>query len=186
MLLHIIDVSDSEGRNPVEDFNIINAELKKYSKRLSKKKQIIVANKIDIIQSGKSYLELEKLAKKMNLEIFKISAVTGKGLEELFLHVSNILGTLPKEEFEESEERKIYTLEEEKKGFNIRLENGIYIVEGPIIEKILGRTNIEDNESLYYFQKSIKFLGIEDALKEKGIKEGDTVRFVDWEMEWFD
>lgn len=187
LLLHVIDVSGLEGRNPVEDYKIINKELKKYSEKLSKRKQIIVANKVDIMQNEENYLNLEKLAKQNNLEIFKISAATGNGLKELFIHVSKILKTLPKEELEEIEERKVYTLnEEEKEPFTIRIENGIYIVEGKAIEKIMSRANLEDNESLYYFQKSIRFLGVEERLKKMGIKEGDTVKFIDWEMEWYD
>lgn len=186
LLLHVIDVSGLEGRNPVEDFNIINKELKKYSDKLSKRKQIIVANKIDVMQNEELYLQLEKLAKQKDLEIFKISAATGQGLKELFTHVSEILKNLPEEDLEEFEEKKVYTLKEEEQGFNIKIEDGIYIVEGPAIEKILARANLEDNESLYYFQKSIRFLGVEEALKSKGIKEGDTVKFIDWEMEWFD
>ncbi len=186
LLLHIIDVSGIEGRNPVEDYYTINKELEKYSERLSKRKQIIVANKIDAMQDENLLKDLEKLAKENNLELFKISAATGEGLKELFTHVSKVLKTLPKEELEEIEEKKVYTLEEEDEGFTINVENGVYVVEGPAIEKILRRANLEDNESLYYFQKSIRFLGIEDALKEKGIKEGDTVKFIDWEMEWYD
>ena len=186
LLLHVIDVSGQEGRNPVNDYYTINKELEKYSKKLSKRKQIIVANKIDAMQDENLYLELEKLAKENNIEIFKISAATGEGLKKLFAYVSNVLKTLPKEELEGLEEKKIYTLEDEEEGFTITLENGVYVVEGPLIEKILRRANLEDNESLYYFQKSIRFLGIEDALKAKGIKEGDTVKFGDWEMEWYD
>lgn len=186
LLLHVIDVSGLEGRNPVEDFNIINKELKKYSEKLSKRKQIIVANKIDVMQNEELYNQLEKLAKQKDLEIFKISAATGQGLKELFIHVSEILKNLTEEDLEEVEDKKVYTLKEEEQGFNIKIEDGIYIVEGPAIEKILARANLEDNESLYYFQKSIRFLGVEEALKNKGIKEGDTVKFIDWEMEWFD
>ena len=186
LLLHIIDVSGSEGRNPVEDFKTINRELKKYSEKLSKRKQIIVANKFDVAQDEELYNELEKLAKEKNIEIFKISAATGAGLKELFAYVSEILKTLPKEELEEVKDKVIYTLKEEEEGFDIRIENGIYVVDGPSVEKIMRRANLEDNESLYYFQKSIRFLGIEQALKAKGIKEGDTVKFIDWEMEWFD
>ena len=171
LLLHVIDVSGSEGRNPVDDFNTINKELKKYSEKLSTRKQIIVANKIDAMQDETLYEQLEKLAKEKNIEIFKISAATGEGLKELFTHVSKVLKDLPKKEEE---------------GFNVRIENGVYIVDGPAIEKILRRANLEDNESLYYFQKSIRFLGVEDRLKQMGIKEGDTVKFMDWEMEWFD
>ena len=126
------------------------------------------------------------LAKEKNIEIFKISAATGTGLKELFAYVSKILKELPKEEIEEAEEKKVYTLKDEEEGFTIKIEDGIYIVEGPALEKIMSRANLEDNESLYYFQKSIRFLGIEDALKAKGIKEGDTVKFIDWEMEWYD
>ena len=186
LLLHVIDASASEGRNPVEDFKIINKELKKYSEKLSQRKQIIVANKIDVMQDENLYNELEKLAKDNNMEIFKISAATNQGLKELFTHVSKILTTLPKEEIEEGEEKKVYTLKEEREGFEVRKENGEYIVEGPAIEKIMSRANLEDNESLYYFQKSIRFLGVEERLKQMGIKEGDTVRFIDWEMEWYD
>ena len=186
LLLHVIDVSGSEGRNPVEDFKVINKELKKYSEKLSTRKQIIVANKADVMQDEKLYFDLEKLAKENNMEIFKISAVTGEGLKELFTHVSKILKTLPKEELEETEEKVVYTLNEEEQGFDVRKEDGMYIVDGPAIEKIMSRANLEDNESLYYFQKSIRFLGVEDRLKAMGVKEGDTVKFLDWEMEWFD
>ena len=186
LLLHVIDASGSEGRNPVEDFNTINTELKKYSEKLSERKQIIVANKADVIQDEELYKELEKLAKENNIEIFKISAVTGEGLKELFAYVSKILKTLPKEELEETEEKKVYTLKEEAEGFDVRKEDGMYVVDGPAIQKIMSRANLEDNESLYYFQKSIRFLGVEDKLKEMGIQEGDTVKFIDWEMEWYD
>ena len=186
LLLHVIDASSSEGRNPVEDFNTINTELKKYSEKLSERKQIIVANKADVIQDEELYKDLEKLAKENNIEIFKISAVTGEGLKELFAYVSKILKTLPKEELEEAEEKKVYTLKEEAEGFDVRKEDGMYIVDGPAIQKIMSRANLEDNESLYYFQKSIRFLGVEDKLKEMGIQEGDTVKFIDWEMEWYD
>ena len=97
LLLHVIDVSGSEGRNPIEDFKVINKELKKYSEKLSARKQILVANKVDAMQDEKLYSDLENLAKENGMEIFKISAVTGEGLKELFAHVSEILKTLPKE-----------------------------------------------------------------------------------------
>ena len=186
LLLHVIDVSGSEGRNPVEDFNTINKELKKYSEKLSTRKQIIVANKIDAMQDKNLYKQLEKLAKEKNIEIFKISAATGEGLKELFMHVSKVLKGLPKEDVEEAEEKKVYILKKEEEGFSVRIENGVYVVEGPAVEKILRRANLEDNESLYYFQKSIRFLGVEDKLRQMGVKEGDTVKFMDWEMEWYD
>ena len=96
LLLHVIDVSGSEGRNPLEDFKIINSELKKYSEKLSKRKQIIVANKIDSMQDENLYKELYDFAQKEKIEIFKISAVTGEGIRELLNRVSKVLKELPK------------------------------------------------------------------------------------------
>lgn len=185
LLLHIIDVSGTNNRSPVEDYFAINKELKKYSEKLSTRKQIIVANKIDVMQDDSGYKELEKLAKENNIEIYKISAATGQGLKELINRVAEVLKELPKEEIIEQSEKVVYTLKEEKDSFNVRIENGIYIVDGPAIEKLLGKVNMEDNESLYYFQKQIKAMGVEDRLKQLGIKEGDTVKFVIWEFEWY-
>ena len=184
LLLHVIDISGSENRKPVEDFKIINEELKKYSEKLSKRKQIIVANKIDSMQDETLYQELEELAKKENLEIFKVSAATGEGLKQLFTRVSEVLKTLPKENIIEDNGETLYTLKEEK-GFDIVVENGEYIVKGPDIDRLMRRVNLEDNESLYFFQKMLNNLGIEEALKKAGIQEGDTVKFNEWEMEWY-
>lgn len=186
LLLHVIDCSGSEGRNPVEDFDIINKELKNYSDKLAKRKQIIVANKADVIQDESGYKALEKMAKEKNIEIFKISAVTGEGVKELFQHVSQVLKTLPKEDLIEIEEKKVYTLKENEKEFSIEVLNGEFIVTGPAIERLMGRINIGDNESMAYFERNLNDLGINDALREKGVKEGDTVKFLDWEFEWFD
>ena len=186
LLLHFIDVSGSEGRNPVKDFEIINEELKKYSEKLSQRKQIIVANKIDAMTDETLYQELEKLAKEKQLEIYPISAATGKGVKELLAHVSAVLKTLPKEELYEVEEnKKIYALEEEEE-ITIQKEDGIWIVDGPAVQKLMRRVNLEDNESMYYFQKCLEELGVNQKLKEAGVQEGDTVRVVDWELEWYD
>ena len=185
LLLHVIDVSGSEGRNPVEDFNIINSELKKYSEKLAKRKQIIVANKIDSMQDENLYRDLEKMAKEKNIEIFKISAVTGEGLENLLKRVSDVLKTLPKEDVVEIVDKKLYTLEDEEE-FTIKREDGMFIVDGPGVQKIMRRVNLEDNESMYYFQKCLEELGVNKALKKAGVKEGDTVKVVDWELEWYD
>ncbi len=185
LLLHVIDVSGQEGRNPVEDFNTINAELKKYSEKLANRKQIIVANKIDSMQDETLYQELEKMAKEKQIEIFKISAVTGEGIDTLLQHVANVLKTLPKEDVVEvTGGRKLYTLKEES-AFTITKEDGIFVVDGPGVQKIMRRVNLEDNESYYYFQKCLDELGVNQALKEAGVKEGDTVKVVDWELEWY-
>ena len=186
LLLHVIDVSGIEGRNPVEDFNIINNELKSYSEKLSTRTQIIVASKADLIQDEEQYNELEKLAQEKNMKIFKISSVTGEGVKELLDYVSKTLKTLPKEDLIEIEEiKKVYTLEE-KEEFTINRENGMWIVEGPGVERIMRRVNLDDNESMHYFHKSLDRLGVNQALKKAGVKDGDTVSIDGWELEWYD
>ena len=186
LLLHIIDVSGMEGRNPVEDFYAINAELKKYSEKLAARKQIIVANKIDSMQDESLYKKLEELAKKEGLEIYKISAATKQGVDELMDVVAKELKELPKEELIDYEDRKVYTLEEEKEGFEIKREKDMWVVDGPSVQRLMSRVNLEDNESMYYFQKNLDALGVNAALKKAGVKEGDTVRVVDWDLEWYD
>ena len=185
LLLHVIDVSGSEGRNPVEDFYKINEELRKYSEKLSKRKQIIVANKIDVLQDENLYVELEKVAKEHNMEIFKISAATNKGISELIKYVSQVLKTLPKEELIDIVDKKVYTLEEQE-GYKITKEEGMFVIKGEAVERVMRRVNIADNESLYYFQKSLDELGVNQKLKEMGVKEGDIVKIADYELEWED
>ena len=186
LLLHFLDVSGQEGRNPVEDFYAINEELKKYSEKLSTRKQIIVANKIDVIQDEKLLEEVEKLAKKEGLELYKISGATKQGVQELIDHVSEVLKTLPKEDLIEIEDKIVYTLEDEKQQWEIKKQDEVFIVTGKAVERLMGRINIEDNESMYYLQKSLRNMGIEEQLKEMGICEGDTVIIAGWEMEWYE
>lgn len=186
LLLHVIDVSGIEGRNPVEDFKTINEELKKYSEKLSKRKQIIVANKIDIMQDESLLNDLEKMAKENNIEIFKISGVTGEGIKELLNRVTEVLKVLPKEDLVDVEDiKKVYTLKDEDE-FTITKDKDMYIVDGPAVQRIMRKVNLEDNESMYYFQKCLRELGVNEKLKEAGVKEGDTVKVVDWELEWYD
>ena len=186
LLLHFLDVSGSEGRNPVDDFKVINEELKKYSEKLAKRKQVIVANKVDIMQDNSLYEEVEKMAKDNNLELFKISAATGEGIKELMQRISELLKELPKEELiEPSEERVIYTLKEDDEQFKVEVIDGEYVISGPAVERLMGRVNIQDNESMHYFQKQLTELGIEAKLKAMGIKEGDSVKILEWEFEWY-
>ena len=184
LLLHFLDVSGQEGRNPVEDFYAINKELKKYSEKLSTRKQIIVANKIDVMQDDTLLKEVEKLSKKEEMEMFKISAVTKDGVEELIDYVTKILKTLPKEDLIEIEDKIVYTLEDKKDEWKIEKVDGVFKVTGKAIQRLMGRVNIEDNESIYYLQKSLKNMGVDDKLKEMGVCEGDTVILDDWELEW--
>ena len=186
LLLHVVDVAGTEGRNPVEDFYTINKELEKYSKKLATRKQIIVANKIDSMQDESLYNELENVAKENNMEIFKVSAATGQGMKELMIEVSKILKTLPKEDLvEEKEAKKVYKLEEEQP-FTIVKEDDMYVVDGSAIRELMRKVNMEDNESLYYFQKNLDILGINSALKKAGVKDGDTVKVYDYILEWED
>ena len=188
LLLHVLDVAGTEGWNPVDDINKINEELKKYSEKLATRKQIIVANKIDSMQDDENYKALEKLAKENGMEIYKISAVTGEGLNELFNHVAKTIKTLPKEEIVELEDRIVYTLDEdEEEQFKIEMiKPGEFIVTGPAAQRLMGRVNIGDNESYAYMEKMLKKIGITQALKDKGVKEGDTVKILEWEFEWYE
>ena len=185
LLLHFIDVSGLEGRNPVDDFYVIQKELEKYNEKLSKRKQIIVATKADIIQDDTLYNELEKLAKKENMELFKISAASGQGVKELMNHISEILKDLPKDDLIEVDEKVLYTLNKEEDDFEIEVKGREYIVSGPAAERIMRRVNIQDRESMHYLQKCLENTGIFNELREKGIKEGDTVKILDWEFEWY-
>ena len=120
------------------------------------------------------------------MELYKISAATKQGVEELIDHVTEVLKTLPKEELIEIEDRKVYTLEEKEDAWSIKVEDGVFIVSGRAVQRLMGRVNIEDNESLYYLQKCLKNMGIDDKLKELGVCEGDTVILDDWELEWYE
>ncbi len=189
LLLHFIDVSGSEGRRPVEDYKTINTELKKYSKKLAKRTQIIVATKIDAMTDDTGYKELEKLAKTNKQKIFKISSVTGEGIDDLMKYVSETLKTLPKEdliEIKQSDTEKIYKLDGNKDKFEISKDGKKFVVKGEAVESVLRRVNIEDYESLYYLHKKLNELGLDVALKKAGIHDGDTVKIGGYEMEWED
>ena len=186
LLLHFIDVSGIEGRNPVDDYYKVNEELKKYSEKLSKRTQIVVANKIDSMQDPKLYDDLEKVAKEHNQKIFKISGATGEGVEELMNYVSKTLKTLPKENLIEIKEKeKVYTLKDEN-SFTITREKGAFVVKGEKVDKIMRSVNIGDYESLFYLHRKLDEIGLNQALKKQGIKDGDIVKIGDYEMEWED
>lgn len=185
LLLHFVDVSDLAQSNPEESYYTINKELERYSKKLAKKKQIIVATKADSMQDDTNYKELEKIANKENAKIFKISSATGEGVKELITYVSEELKNLPKEELV-TEEKLVYTLKENKDDFEITRQGGEFFVTGPAVERLMGRVNIQDRESMHYFHKQLNELGIDSKLKEMGVKEGDRVRILDWYFDWED
>ena len=185
LLLHVIDVSGMDGRNPKDDFRIINEELKKYSEKLSERKQIIVASKADIVNE-ELYEELKELAKEKNMEIFKISSSTGEGVKELLDYVSKTLKTLPKEELYETEEKMVYTLDNKEDEFEVIRNQNEFEVKGEAVERLIRRINIDDNESMYYLHKNLVNLGVEAELKKNGIKEGDIVKISNYEFEWYE
>lgn len=184
LLIHVIDVAGTEGRDPVEDFYKINNELASYSEKLSKKLQVIAANKVDVMQDEENYKKLEKVAKQKGYEIFKISAVTGDGLNELFNRVAELLKEIPKQELEEVDKTVYYNYEDENEGWRITRENNTFIIDGKEIENVMRRINFSDYESLAYFHSTLKKMGIEAELKRRGIKEGDIVKIFDLEFQY--
>ncbi len=184
LLIHVIDISGSEGRDPIQDFYKINNELAEYSEKLSKKMQVIAANKSDIMPNDENYNRLLKIARQKGYEVFKISAVTGEGLKELFYRVSELLNEIPKQEIEEVDKTVYYNYEEENSGWRIRRENDTFIIDGKEIENVMRRINFSDYESLAYFQIMLKKMGIDAELKRRGIKEGNIVKIFDFEFEY--
>jgi GTPase len=184
ILIHVIDVAGTEGRDPVEDFYKINSELASYSEKLASKLQVVAANKIDVMQDEENYNKLAKIAKQKGYEIYKISAVTGEGLSELFNRVAELLKDIPKQELEEVDKTVYYNYEDEDEGWRITRENNTFIIEGKEIETVMRRVNFSDYESLAYFQKTLKKMGVDAELKRRGIKEGDIVKIFDWEFQY--
>ena len=185
MLIHIVDIAGSEGRDPKEDFDKINNELIKYSKNVSEKPQIVVGNKIDLIYDEKQIEDFKKYIEDAGYNFFVMSAATGKGTKEVLSEAARILSELPDYEpeyemfdFENEEEapdyREIYTYIDD--------ESGAFVIEGKQLYKIFDSTNFNDMESLRYFYKYIRDHGAIDELKEIGLKDGDTVRIKDYEF----
>ncbi|SES74517.1 GTP-binding protein [Natronincola peptidivorans] len=189
LLIHVIDVAALEGRSPLEDFTKINDELKLYSPKLADKPQIIAANKTDIPESLEKFEVLKEKIIEMGMEIFAVSAATNNGLEELFTYVSKKLKEVEENYHEEDieVEEKLYKYQnEEKNQFTVGKENDIFIIEGKFIERLIHSTNLDNMDSLSYFQKVLKKRGIIDELKALGIKDGDIVKIDDVEFEYYD
>lgn len=184
LLIHVVDMSGSEGRDPIKDFEVINEELKEYNPKLAEKQQIVAANKTDIPEAEeKLKLFTEKIGG-MGYRIFPISAATNSGLRELMFYAGEKLKEIPDTILtEKTDEEVIYTAEEEKP-FEIHRENEKFVVEGKWVRKLVGSTNFGSYESLQYFQRAIKRKGVVDALEEMGINEGDTVKMYDIEFDY--
>ncbi len=181
VLIHMVDAASTEGRDPIEDIYAINKELKAYNEEIAGRPQVIAANKVDVL--GEDTEPIERLKKKFEpqgIRVFPISAVAGQGLKELLYYVKELLDAAPQEaivfepEYFPGEELVYvnlpYTVVKSEE------EEGVYIVEGPRIEKMLGYTNLDSEKGFAFFQKFLKDTGILDELEKAGIQEGDTVR----------
>ena len=187
VLLHVVDVASTEGRNPLEDMEKIRLELEKYSSVLIEKPQLIAANKMDAAYDDTYLQEIKEVYEPLGIKVFPISAVSGQGIEDLLREIYNILQTLPKEVTEYESEIDINLIEEEKEPIDIYIdEDGVYVVEGKQIDKMLGYTNLETEKGFAFFQNYIEEEGINTKLKELGITEGDTVRVGYLEFEYLE
>ncbi len=183
LLLHVIDISGSEERDPIDDYHTINNELKKFSERLAAKKQIVVANKIDVLQDKENLQRLKEICKKDKVQVIEISAVTQQNLGELVEVVSKTLKEIPKEEiiFVEDLYEEI-TLEEDT--YKIEKVQDGFKISGKPIERLMKRVNMYDIESRQYMQRTLIKMGIIKDLRERGIEGGDTVDIVGYKFEY--
>lgn len=176
LLIHVVDISGLEGRDPVEDIRLINEELEKYSLDLSDRPQIIAANKSDCIDEEMVDIKaFEDFVAENGWELMYVSAVTGKNLDALMTRAQTILDSLPPMITYESEYIPEPETAPDSYDITITNVNGIYVVEGEWLENLMGNINFDDRESLMYFQRVLKNSGVIDALVEKGVKDGDTV-----------
>lgn len=184
LLVHVVDAAGSEGRDPIDDFEIINKELAKFDPELAKRPQIVAANKIDLA-TDEQLERLEKYFTEKGYEYHTMCAPITEGTDALISAVWNKLQTLPPIKKYEAENIPLEMFEKQNdKGFSIRVEDDIYFVEAPWLLKILQRTDLDDYESLQYFQRILISSGIIDALRERGINEGDTVSIYDLEFDF--
>lgn len=184
LLIHIVDLSGSEDRDPVEDFLKINEELKKYSVKLWDRPQIVAANKCDMVFDDEVYLNFKKKMNELGYKyVFKISAATRQGVDELIKEAARQLSTIPVEELPISAEERF--IEEEKRfTYNIKREDGVFVVEGSFVDRLLDSVNVNEPDSLVYFHKVLRNKGVIDDLIKHGIQDGDTVRLNDFEFEF--
>lgn len=186
LILHVLDIAGSEERDPLEDFQIIQEELRQYSQELANRPVIVVANKMDIPGADEN---LERLKDMLEGEykIFPVSAATGEGLKELVYAVAQALPEAPAPEiFVRQEEQHKVTQAEAPHRFDLTKEEDVFIVSGKEIERHVKMTLFESEEGLYRFQNILKVMGIDDALRAEGIKEGDKVQIAGLEFEWQD
>lgn len=185
MLIHVVDVSGSEGRDPIEDFKRINEELFKFNPELTKLPQIVAGNKIDIA-TDEQLCEFKNFVEKQGLMYFPIIAPIAEGTNELINATATMLYNLPPiKRFQASEVPLDFLVSKKPdRSFEITVNDGVFFVEAPWLVKIMSKIDYEDYESLQYFQRVLESSGINDALEQKGINQGDTVSIYDMEFDY--
>ncbi|MGI6704129.1 MAG: GTPase ObgE [Clostridia bacterium] len=189
LLIHVLDVSGSEGRDPLEDFRQVNHELAKYSSSLAERPQLIAVNKTDLPDAREILAGVREALEKEGFEVFEVSAATNTGLDRLMDRAFELLrdlGDQPmQEDIEDTRKMRYYRFEPEKP-FTIEKVGDVFVVKGNWVDRLMAGINVDRDESLKYFQKVIRKRGIIDELKEMGIKEGDTVRMGQREFEYLE
>ncbi|MGN9864395.1 GTPase ObgE [Bacillus swezeyi] len=190
VIVHVIDMSGLEGRDPYEDYVTINKELEQYNLRLTERPQIIVANKMDMPEAEENLRAFkEKLTE--DHPVFPISAVTKQGLRDLLFEIANRLQTTPEfplyDEEELTENRVMYKLEDEETPFDIsRDPDGTFVLSGAKLERLFKMTDFSRDESVKRFARQLRGMGVDDALRARGAKDGDTIRLLEFEFEFID
>lgn len=188
ILVHVVDISGLEGRDPFEDFLKINEELKKYSVKLWDRPQIVVANKCDMLYDEQVFKDFKKKVNELGYDkVFKMSAATRDGVDAVIREAARMLQEIPLTDLVISDEER-YVPEEKKFTYDINVvkgeENNTYYVTGSFVDRVLNAVNVNDADSLRYFHKVLKNKGILDELREMGIQNGDVVNLNDFEFEY--
>ena len=189
LLIHVVDISGIEGRDPFEDFQKINEELKKYSVKLWDRPQIVVANKSDMLYDEEVYEDFKKKVNELGFDkVYKMSAATKSGVDVIIKEAGRMLTEIPITDLEISEEER-FVQEEKRFTYDVSVEDGeegnkVYVVYGSFVDRLLNSVNIHDADSLRYFHKVLRNKGVFDTLREMGIEDGDMVRLNDFEFEY--
>ncbi len=186
LLLHVVDVSGSEGRDPVDDMIAINAELKNYSPELAERPQIVVANKIDMLEEGTDLSDFEDYVKMKGYDLIYVSAATSENIREMVQKTYRALQDLPPVTIYESEyvQPEPYTDKGDHSITITRNSAGVYVVEGDWLYNLMGSVNFEDRESLNYFQRVLRQSQVIEKLEAAGVTDGDTVSIYDFEFDF--
>lgn len=186
VLIHIVDISGLEGRDALDDFDKINGELKLYNEKLATRPQVVVANKMDILEDESIFDEFKNELEGRGYNVFKMSAATRQGVDDVIAYVSELLREAEEIELVSEEEMFRPELDEvQDEGLQIDIEDGVYVVTGKSLRRIMYSVNFDDMESLQYFQKAMESQGVFDRLREMGIEDGDTVRIYEIEFEFY-